>query len=162
MSGRIPPLAEREKPGLSETLTCSRQPDRCQSCDRQKDADALQRWVECDAWDKPTKVIVVLCATCAKRLVGAHPRLYRQLEHFAPWPGVMPLCVHCRHRDSLRCCHADLKANGGPGLGIRYPSPMTACGSHGCEHVYPGPVSSCEGREVLGLVAQKTQVEMSL
>src|SRR5688572_33178922 len=90
----VPPLVEREKPGLSETLTAPKSPDRCQSCGAPEptpngNVDAtiqrfgltglLERWMECDPWDRDTHVVVVLCQRCSARLISPHPRLYKAL-----------------------------------------------------------------------------------
>lgn len=145
------PLAERQQwPKLSETLPCARAPNVCQSCGA--GAENLQRWEEGDEWDKPTGVLVVVCVPCEQRLIEVHPRLYRQVDRWQPWPGAMALCVDCRHRDGLECSHPELARNGGRGLVISFPEPIRAflCGSRsrGLTHIYEGPPTACAGRAV--------------
>jgi len=151
------PLAERQQwPKLSQTLRATRAPDACQSCGRSKEgADTpltFERWEECDEWDKPTGVLVVVCSPCAKKLIEKHPRLYGFVDPWQPWPGAMALCIPCKHRNGLSCTHPQLAKNGGPGLKIIFPKPDHAilCG-HGCRYasIYHGPPKSCAGREVL-------------
>lgn len=142
-----PPLAERRAwPKLSETLAHPRRPDGCQSCGAT--SAELVRWEECDEWDRQTGVLVVLCLPCDKRLINPHPRLYRHVHRWQPWPGAMELCVACTHRDGLHCAHPDLRANGGPGLGITFPKPddVILCPG-GLRRLYQGPPTKCEGRE---------------
>lgn len=153
---KMPPLAERQQPGLSVTLTHLKSAVTCQSCGIAGTA-GLQRWRECDEWDKPTRSIVVLCDRCTKKLINAHPRLYVQLDLNEPAPGCMPLCVGCIHRDGNDCTHADLKANGGEGLTLTFPHPTVmfiTCTPRrfgGNHRIYPGPVSACKGRRIMRL-----------
>ena len=100
----VPPIEEREKPGLSETLLARKSPLVCQSCDcAHSILTPLARWQECDAWDKKTRVVVVLCQRCSDTLIESHPRLYHQLPSFAPFPGAMSICIDCRWRDGVTC-----------------------------------------------------------
>lgn len=125
---KSPPREERERwPKLSETMICERHPEKCQSCGARvsEESDTLVRWIECDADDRPTRTIIVLCRDCSKRIIEPHPRLYRDVERFKPVPGCMALCSSCRFREQLRCTHPDLVANGGQGLRIKFPSPST-------------------------------------
>lgn len=140
-------------PRLSEELAGPRRPDRCQSCGSECDLD---RWVEHDDDDTPEAIVVVLCLACSDRLIESHPRLYDDLHRNHPWPGCMGLCVNCRHRDGVRCDHPDLKANGGPGLGLVLPRPSVIfwdgtdeSGNHvgKIETRYPEPCRECKGRE---------------
>lgn len=128
MSERVPPLAERQRPALSETLTGPKSPDTCQSCSvRPEDQAVMHRWVECDPWDRPTDVRVFLCESCSKRLVTSHARLYRSEHRWLPHPGAMPCCVGCRYREGVACTHPAQKRLGGPGLGIHWtPGPTGA------------------------------------
>lgn len=133
----VPPLAERERPGLSATLAGPVAPDRCQSCgageppvttdvDRVLERQGclrLERWIECDAWDRDTPTVVVLCARCSARLIERHPRLYKALGPDTPHPGCMRICLDCRLRDGTRCTHPDAKANGGPGVRLGFDRP---------------------------------------
>lgn len=164
MSARVPPLAEREKPGLSETLPFPRRLDTCQACGKSHDLFGdpihLTRWMECDAWDEHQPIVVVLCDDCSTRLIKPHPRLYKPLQQHEPMPGAMPICTHCRWQSALRCLSSTAKINGGPGLTLTFPQPtsMHLCGTRNgrrtgwTEVHYTGPVSACSGREVLGLV----------
>lgn len=147
----VPPLSQRRKPGLSETLPHPRHPSACQSCGSTADT---KRWEECDEWDKRSGVLVILCADCSKRLIGPHPRLYHGVHAFEPWPGAMGICVDCRHRDGLVCTHPDRNANGGPGLRIMVPKPTEAHlnfgGGRGCwMKLYPYEPRECAGRAAL-------------
>jgi hypothetical protein len=108
-------------PKLSVQLTGPRHPGACQSCGAT--GENLQLWREHDANDQPTYTVVVLCAPCAGRLIEPHPRLYSLLHRFAPFPGVMALCLDCRHRDGTACRSPKAKFNGGPGLEVLYPEP---------------------------------------
>jgi len=156
-------------PRLSETLPYS--PDVCQRCGNGQLFDStpgsnsfwcdltvgtLQRWQEHDAQDKPERILVILCETCAGKIIERHPRLYRLLDEWEPWPGCMPLCNGCSHHNETRCEHPDLKENGGAGLALTMPRPLQAFldysngrGRQGCQitHYY-GPVSACAGREI--------------
>jgi hypothetical protein len=150
----LPSLAERRQPALSETLRGPRHPGRCQACGAEPDDRLeLQRWRECDAWDKPTSVVVILCRACSRRLIAEHPRLYVAVDALAPAPGLMALCVGCRRRDGVSCTSPLLKANGGPGMVITFPKPdaVHLCfgGGHGeFRQLYRGAPSACMGREV--------------
>lgn len=148
----LPPLAERQKPGLSSTLPFTRSPLACQGCGAQG-VDDLEIWEEADEWDarQDPRVFVVLCRTCSKREIDRHPRVYRQVDRWTPYPGIMALCIECRFRDGLRCTSPLLKANGGPGLPIHFAKPVEAflCGPRapGYTRLYQAPPSKCEGRE---------------
>jgi hypothetical protein len=145
----VPPLDERRKPGLGETLPGERHPEVCQSCGKRD--SVWTRWMECDPWDQPTETIVILCRTCEKRLIQPHARLYRALDSAEVRPGAMVLCAACDHRRELRCGHPDLRANGGKGLGISQPKQIgIACGDGGCRPVYNGIPNKCVGRMVEG------------
>lgn len=148
----VPPFAERERPGLSETLSWERRPDRCQSCGEK---DNLRTWNEHDAWDQlqHPAVLVVLCARCSDRLIEPHARLYTQVDRLMPVPGAMALCVDCRHRNGLRCTSQLLKANGGPGLEISFPKPALVHLNYGggrgeWKNLYSSPPTKCAGREL--------------
>lgn len=144
MSDHVPPLAERERPGLSETLTGPKAPDRCQACGAgprppRTDVDLvaqrfspLPRWLECDAWDQKTHTVVVLCEPCGTRLIDPHPRLYHPLPADQPHPGCMPICLDCTHREGVRCTHPQAKANRGTGVMLHFrtpPAQMHLCGT---------------------------------
>ena len=130
-------------PRLSDTLTAPRHPERCQSCGGAGD----QRWQECDQYDRPEAIIVTLCSACSGRLIEPHPRLYRALRQHQPWPGCMPLCVACVHRDGVRCRLAPM--HGGPGMLLAIPQVAAiACGKGHCERLYMGPVEHCRERQV--------------
>lgn len=159
----VPPLVERELPGLSATLTGPIDPRRCRCCGSPHVAAVpLTRWVECDPWDcvpaRPS--VVVLCKRCADRLIEPHPRLYKQLDTLDPFPGCMSVCVHCVHRAGTSCRAPAAKINGGPGLAYgwkdgKQPASMHVCSRPGgCRTmvVWPGKVETCSGRAVAQLV----------
>lgn len=146
-------------PKLSETLAGPKSPDRCQSCSNFGLSESfpvggspLQRWREHDKADKPTPTVVVLCGTCADRIIESHPRLYAQLDRNEPYPGVMGLCVDCKHRQGVSCPLA--KFVGGPGVTIIGPKPTTAHVQRsprrlsGWIEIWPGPARDCDRREV--------------
>jgi hypothetical protein len=156
-------------PRLSKQLSHPRRPDTCQSCGRKPDglgmeklADRcawLERWIEHDDYDRPERIIVVLCPSCAGRLVKPHPRLYSQMPAFKPWPGTIPhLCADCVHCVDLKCNHPDLKANGGEGLMIKCAQPMRAMidgadpvtrkRTGWIQEIWPAPAESCTGRKL--------------
>jgi hypothetical protein len=147
---RVPPLAERQRPGLSETLTGPKHPEQCQSCG----GPATERWIECDPWDQPTHTLIVLCEDCEERLIEPHPRLYRELEHNAPWPGAMALCVNCRHREGITCRCPLARWNGGPGMAVTCAKPVVYhwCGrskggrrTGGVARSFAHPPTKCAG-----------------
>lgn len=147
---KTPPLTERKKPGLSETLGGPRHPNKCQSCA----APDARRWREHDEWDKPLPVLVMLCETCTTQLIKPHTRLYASIDTLEPWPGAMAICLDCKHRAGLECRHPDLKQNGGKGLMLSVPKPSRVHLNYGggrgeWKNLYPGPVSKCAGREDL-------------
>lgn len=159
----VPPLAERQRAGLSGTLAGPVAPDRCRSCGidaatMERRGYPLERHIECDEWDQhtPASPIVVLCHPCARRLIEPHPRLYVPLSSDKPWPGCMPICADCCHRDGVRCAHPMAKANGGTGVllnfGGKRPTAVHYCFStrHGrsgrWDQIYP-PVLACRQKE---------------
>lgn len=151
-----PPLAERKQPGLSATLPYPRSLDTCQSCGLiadPSDAVALKKWIEHDPWDRPTTTLVILCGPCSRGLVDPHPRLYKEMHWWHPHPGAMELCHGCAFQKQLACTHRDLKANGGPGLHVKFPRPDSAHLNYGGGrgefiHLFKGPPTSCAGRTV--------------
>lgn len=163
-------------PRLSETLPY-REPGRCASCGLReippevdpgvdeyvrRRAYALHKWQldiwrECDWQDKPENRFVVLCRSCADKLIEPHPRLYARLGYggHEPAPGAMPLCLDCCHRDGTRCTSPMLGSNGGLGIGIGGPSPTRAHflrrgkgARSGWETIYTLPRERCTGKEV--------------
>lgn len=155
----VPPLAEREKPGLSVTLPFPRSLDTCQSCGLiadPSDSVALQKWQEADPFDRFTTggaqpVLVILCPTCSKMIIDPAARLYRRIDQWHPIPGAMELCHGCRFQKNLQCTHVWLKANGGNGLMIRFPKPGYAHFNFGggrgeFKSMFNGPPSHCAGR----------------
>lgn len=151
--GNIPPLAERQMPGLSETLDGPKHPARCQGCAAHRALGAiLEHWREHDAWDKPTTVTVTLCRRCSDRMIDPHPRLYSKLEQFRPTPGLMELCELCTRRDGITCTSKLRKSAGGPGLEVKYPRPSFSgfiCRSKGAGPltVFAGEAISCADRD---------------
>lgn len=104
-------------PRLSETLPFDRELDTCQACGQW--AAEMETWQEHDENDRPEKIFVVLCRSCAERIIGPHERLYRRLNAGEPAPGAMACCVGCRHLSELRCLNQAMKFNGGPGVAIK-------------------------------------------
>lgn len=148
---KTPPLAERERPGLSETLPGPVHPHVCQSCGAEGlgldgDHEALTRWRECDAWDKPTMRVVVLCLRCSKKLIDKHPRLYISLQQAEPFPGSMEICVPCKHRDGVSCKCPIAKHNGGSGMRIDGGRAISAflCPG-GLSRMWTSPPTDCWG-----------------
>jgi hypothetical protein len=153
VTAAIPPLDERRKPGLSETLHFFPDPQQCQACGT---ADRLSRWRECDAFDKPTMVVVVLCDRCSKKLIDPHPRLYLQLQEHEPFPGVMEICVDCPMRKGVSCYSPLAKHNGGTGMRIDGARGIGGffCGGRGrghagCHHhkIFTASASECAGKQ---------------
>lgn len=167
----LPPLAERQKPGLSLTLPFPRSLDTCQSCGLIGDPNAgraavaiggetagvaLEKWQESDPFDRFTAdggqpVIVILCPTCSKMIIEPSARMYRRLDTWHPIPGAMALCHGCRFQADLKCAHPWLKANGGQGLMVRFPKPVYAHLNYGggrgeVKHFFKGPPKHCAGR----------------
>ena len=111
-------------PRLSDTLQRLTWPFRCQRCDTYGGHGVYERltvWKEHDDADKPEMIFVVLCPKCAAKVIDPHPRLYARLGFNEPAPGVMRVCVGCRHRVAARCGSPMAMANGGPGL--TFPAP---------------------------------------
>ena len=140
-------------PKLSEQLPGPVAPDRCQACQPSflpPDAPpTLERWVECDDHDQPTDVVVMLCSSCAKRLIERHPRLYRPLWPNDPHPGAMAICVECTHRVGTRCPLT--RTNGGPGIRVTIAAPTVAHFNYGggrgeFRKIYATPASACSRR----------------
>lgn len=138
-------------PRLSADLPKRAELHACRSCGGNSD---LARWLEHDGADEPEPIVVVLCKACADRLIEPHPRLYRKMTPFEPFPGVMSICGDCRLRDGQRCTNAQAKINGGPGLAMTYPAPTRVHyyrrgkgAKSGWETIWNGPVTSCAGKE---------------
>jgi hypothetical protein len=147
MTATMPPIEERRRPGLSQTLHFFADPQTCQSCGR---ADNLTRWRECDEWDKPTMVVVVLCDRCSKKLIEVHPRLYVALQEHQPFPGVMQICFDCPMRDGVSCKSPLAKHNGGRGMEIKaYAIGGFFCGGRnsGFHRIWTRAPSECAGKQ---------------
>jgi hypothetical protein len=171
---RVPSPEERRQPGLSQTLRGPVARNVCQSCGHLEGEPleigdpslfgkplhpddcrglVMQRWRECDEWDQPTSVIVVLCERCAKRLIDPHPRLYMPLWPSDPIPGMLPICDDCPHRQATRCVLA--KASGGGGVFFHFdkePTRAHLCGSGpggrwGRTVAMYGKVTRCDQKE---------------
>jgi hypothetical protein len=152
-----------EMPRLSEsmfTALCNMpvRPGVCMAC-YSGDGRAVSRWQEHDESDRPEPILIALCQDCADSLIEAHPRLYRPLPEYEPWPGAMPICWDCVHRDGISCTHRDAKVNGGPGIPLTFPEPFRAHvdiqkkggGRQGMWRLmYRGPVTDCGGKDVDG------------
>ena len=150
----VPPIAEREKPGLSLTLAGPRDPRLCQSCGvPHHPGNPLARWLEADSRDAFTVAsrVVVLCRRCSDRTIEPHARLYEPLPNGAAFAGCMSVCIRCNHRSGVRCESPELKSNGGPGLKVAWEhEPLAAfvdyAGGGALTRFYSGPVVDCSGR----------------
>lgn len=113
---------------------------------------SIDRWQEHDHNDRKEHRLVVLCNVCSARIVKPHPRLYEKLQPAHPWPGCMALCLDCSHRDGVSCSHPNSKANGGPGVMLTIPKPMTAMVDgekyRGPMILWTGAASACRERNV--------------
>ncbi len=98
-----------------------RHPRRCQRCSAEWD---LQWWEECDDYDVPENILVILCLECSEKIIEPHPRLYRLLDENMPLPGAMVICHDCKHRDGLKCKCPRAKFNGGPGMKVVHSVPQ--------------------------------------
>src|SRR5579862_2648024 len=151
-------------PRLSETLAyhpvdilVDPHEHRCQNCGITGELGAdLVGWQEHDWADRPEPILIVLCRPCGEEIIEPHPRLYRPLARNEPWPGAMKLCTDCSWRTGIQCLHPDLKANGGPGLGIMSPEPQRihvltqdkrGRRSGHWKLAWPAPATSCAGWE---------------
>lgn len=146
---------------LSQELSGRRDLDHCQSCGRAgsvadpEGKPSLWLWQEHDDADRPEGIVVVLCDRCSNRIIEPHPRLYRKLGHYEPFPGALPICTGCVHQDDFRCTHPRAKLNGGEGVYLTFPRPIMAFvdGTRGGrrtgwrENWYTGPVTACDARE---------------
>lgn len=138
---------------LSETLRgaeCA--PDTCRACGSREEVAC---WQEHDDDDRRAPIVVPLCRACSDQVIGPHPRLYRRLTRHEPFPGAMETCLTCQYRWGTTCQHPDLKLNGGAGLRLDSPKPVTglACTrGKGCRPfaMYDGP-SVCHGFEAEGV-----------
>ncbi len=148
-----------QTPRLTDSLSGPKDPRICQSCSRGvTDGINVVNWQEHDHNDQPERKLVVLCDACSKRLIEPHPRLYKRHVTHEPYPGAMPLCVACRHRDGVTCNSPLAKFNGGPGLDYVYPQPAVGFWdgydkvlkkrTGGRMVTYAGPVTACTGREI--------------
>lgn len=118
-------------------------------------------WREHDERDEPSAGVDALVfvgqgrehAACRKRLHD-HPRLYAEV---AGDPGYFPeLCGACIHRKGLACKHPELRANGGPGLGVhldRFAMVVCVRGA-GCAKPIHHAVR-CSGRRTLQVVVDR-------
>lgn len=169
-AAQVPPIADRQKPGLSETLgPAPRHRHICASCgvdDRDEDLlgdntrEPHKFWQECDPFDKPIVParVITLCGRCSKALIDPHPRLYIAVDPNQPLPGAMEMCVDCVLRQGMACMSPNLKSNGGQGMLVTFPAPIRAflCGGRGASghHVqYTGAPSKCADRRTLAVVA---------
>jgi hypothetical protein len=146
---------------LSQTLTVHPRDLRvCQACGL--GGDVARAWREHDAYDTPQPRFVMLCDSCAKRLIPKHPVLYGRLPANEPMVGVMECCRDCIHRQGLECVNPLRKSRGGPGLPIHYlqPQVMLVHGFRGGRRAgwqdvhYPSP-PTCDGHEAIPLPAPR-------
>ena len=139
-------------PKLSVTLPHLAGPSFCQNC---RATDRVGIWIEHDAADQPTAILISLCRRCADRIIEPHPRLYAEAPVNAPIPGAMAICADCIHRDGLRCRQA--KVHGGPGITVTACKPFvvhidgrdpkTGKRFGRWLHEYSTPPSACTGRK---------------
>lgn len=148
-------------PRLSYDLAGPRRTNCCQSCSAEGSIDTeITYWMEADDNDKFSPLgwtdrIVALCKSCSEHLIEPHPRLYHPLPNHEPKPGIMLLCIGCKHSQDLGCRSTLLKANGGPGMAVHHPQPIIAhiCGTikgrrtGWMKTYYSGSPTQCEGRE---------------
>lgn len=136
-------------PRLSQTLPPARVLYACQKCGG---ATALHRWQECGEHDEREAILLVLCLQCADAIVGQHPRLYRRLNKWHPWPGAMAICSDCKLRDGIRCTVPKAYDEAEMAVKLTYPEPTSAMvdgtDTHGkrCgwrETFWHGPVTAC-------------------
>jgi hypothetical protein len=145
-----PSIDERRQPGLSETLGILIDPRMCRGCGGTRE---LRRWRECDPFDRPTMVVVVLCKFCSRKLIDRHPRLYIELAPHEPFPGVMQICVDCPRRNGVSCTSPLAKHNGGTGMRMEGPRPTVAfidCtprSKSGMVKLYTAEATGCAGKQ---------------
>jgi hypothetical protein len=149
VTAAVPPLVERQQPGLSDTLHHFPDPQYCQACGS---PDCLSKWRECDPFDKPTMVVVVLCDRCSKKLIDPHPRLYIALQQHEPFPGVMQICIDCPMRRGVSCYSPLAKHNGGTGMRIDGARAFGGffCGSKkiaGYHRMWTASATDCDGKK---------------
>lgn len=141
MSEKFPRLTVTLQPAICVTSMYI-----CHSCGGTHE---LSRWQEHDDRDQPEYKMTILCKRCSDRLIEKHPRLYRQLDKYEPWPGGMALCQDCKWREGVYCKNKRAQVNGGPGLQMKYPPPAQAfCRPGGRRTIYLGPVTECDGKEI--------------
>jgi hypothetical protein len=102
---------------------CGVEPDH--ATNQEPEEVGLGRWQEHDDADNPEAIVVVLCKECSDGAIKAHPRLYRRLAIFEPFPGAMRCCVHCKWQKELGCTNPAAKSNGGAGVMLKFPKPST-------------------------------------
>jgi hypothetical protein len=131
-------------PRLSKTLKPFRDLDICQQCGSQS---LVTRWQECDDNDKPQAIIVYLCKGCS-RVIEPHPRLYKSMGPFEPFPGTMKICVDCKFRDKAHCKHPRSVWNGGHGLKVAIEKPSVAfLRPGGMKFLFHSAATGCDGKE---------------
>lgn len=152
-AAKAPELPPKPWPRLSADLPKHETLHRCRACGA---TEKLARWQEHDEEDKPEPVVVVLCEACSGKIIEPHPRLYRELPRFEPFPGAMGICTFCRFMtEPCRCSSPQAKINGGPGLKYEMPPPdnchvlYTEGGRRKGKWLttFKGPVTGCTGRE---------------
>jgi len=146
-------------PRLSETLPHLNDPRFCGNCGT---GEKVTIWIEHDEKDQPELKFVSLCIACADKIIEPHPRLYAGMGQNTPFPGVMDICLLCKHRSGLRCTSPLAKFNGGAGINIAASKPITAfvdgtrTGPDGrrrrtgwIERIYPTAPTNCTGRQFI-------------
>lgn len=145
-------------PRLSTTLPHLHDPRYCGNCGT---GEKVTLWIEHDDNDQPELKFVALCLDCADKIIEPHPRLYAGMQQNAPFPGAMAICLDCTKRTGLRCASPLAKFNGGAGINISAPRPVTAFmdgtrkGPDGrrrrtgwVERFYPSAPTACTGRTI--------------
>jgi len=136
-------------------LPGQRHPLHCQRCSGRFERKQLAHWQEHDHNDQPEPKVLLLCTKCSDEVIEPHPRLYKRHDSNWPFPGLMEICVECKHRITGNCELAQI--NGGPGVNVTIPPPvqgfMDGRDSKGRRTggrfaLYIEPANGCTGREV--------------
>ena len=129
-----------------------RHPLRCQRCAGVFDRAKLGLWQEADHRDQfEADKFLLLCKPCSEAVIEQHPRLYRPVGIWTPFPGLMTICATCAFRSDIyrKCIQA--KLNGGTGVNIKIPSPSRGFvdGKHysGPFVHWSEPATDCDRRE---------------
>lgn len=126
----------------------------CQLCGHTNPRDIVEfrMWNECDEHDvpEPGNYLVICAKGKCNQILDDHPRLYVEVPWGQGGPGAfMLLCGDCTFRSGYKCTHADLKANGGDGLEVKFSNilPIRVCFTDGTsQYMGRNPAHSCAGR----------------